>query len=282
MMDAASEAQMAGMHRFEPNQQSPDLSNGGTLNGVTVRPTREKARRGEPPRKGRPNARQAWSFNGTETVLALAWNPEGTMHDAGRRYLLKRHCLCCGLSGFRGRTCPNCVKTNCDKCGSSSVPKNIIPNFYLRKDDVPFQEKFYGDVDCFMPFCQRRGGKGFKTKQDMRVHAASRHRSEYRAFLETEQASRTDDVSALQKRVDDLTSLLLRQAMPVPQAVVTAAPVQATIPPLVVAASPMPSRGMITCACGATYEQSKKYTHRRSKAHKAWVQAQAAKNVTIH
>ena len=190
---------------------APDLSDGGRVGQARITPMQA----GKKLAKGRPAARRAWMWNGTETLLPLAWNPEGTMHDGARKYLLKRHCLCCHTGGFRGLQCPNCVKSNCDKCNASTDPKKIIPNFYLRKEDVPFPQRFYGSINCFLPTCPRRDSKGFLTEQDMRIHAASRHRMEYRAYMESLTAARADEVQSLREKVDAL--LMERQTGEVKQ-----------------------------------------------------------------
>src|SRR3990167_8957125 len=59
----------------------PDLSDGGVINGARLTPMNN----GRPVEKGRAVARRAWTWNGSETVLPLAWNPDGTVHDGGRR-----------------------------------------------------------------------------------------------------------------------------------------------------------------------------------------------------
>ena len=187
-----------------------DLSDGGKVGGMTLYPMQN----GQRVAKGRAAARRAWMWDGTETTLLLAWNPEGTRSDRGRRYLSKRHCLCCGLSGFRGQ-CPPCSGMGnngiCERCRGSTDKSKIIPNFYLTKEEVPFQQKFYGDVDCFIPTCSRRSGAGFKTEEDMRMHARSRHRMEYitrQEILAERKGSETDE---LRRRVDELTTMLIKQ-----------------------------------------------------------------------
>ena len=215
-LTAAEEAE--AHRRFAPAGDAPDLSDGGVIGGVTLRPMHD----GKTLQKGRPAARRGWMWNGTESLLPLAWNPDGTMHDGGRRYLLKRHCLCCHTGGFRGAQCPNCVKSNCAQCRGSTdrarvhtlangrvIHGWIISNFYLRKEDVPFPARFYGSIPCFLAFCPRQGDKGFLTDQDMRVHARSRHRMEYQAHVETLAASRGDEMESMRKRLDDLTSSLV-------------------------------------------------------------------------
>lgn len=210
VMDAAEEAMARKQFAYTPNPG--DLSDGGTVNGVRVRPNRDKNIT-----KGRPAARRAWMWNGTESLLPLAWNPEGNRHDGARHYLLKRHCLCCHSGGFFGRQCKNCVKNNCDRCQSSTdtttvqtlnggktVKGWIIPNFYLKKEDVPFQARFYGNVSCAFDFCPRQGSNGFLTEEAMRVHAAKKHPEEYKARMETLAATKTDQVDRLQRLVDEL------------------------------------------------------------------------------
>ena len=210
VMDAAEEA--AARKQFAYTPSPGDLSDGGVVNGVKVRPSRDKNIT-----RGRPAARRAWMWNGTESVLPLAWNPEGNRHDGARHYLLKRHCLCCHSGGFFGRQCKRCVQSNCDRCAASTdtttaqkldngktVKGWIIPNFYLRKEEVPFQARFYGNINCFLDFCPRQGGKGFLTQEAMRVHAATRHKIEYQAYMDTIAANKVDQVEILQRRVDDL------------------------------------------------------------------------------
>lgn len=229
-MTAAEEAALAKevAGQFKPSGTAPDLSDGGNVNGVNIRPMTEnglapspRKAKNQPLPEGRPAARRAWSWNGTESLLPLAWNPEGTAHDGARRYLRKRHCLCCHSGGFQmpaGRAvqCPNCVKSRCTNCEASTLRRKvmtpagfeiswpIIPNFYLRKEDVPFPERFYGDVSCFLSMCTRTGARGFKTEEDMRMHAASRHRMEYAAHLQTSAARERREVDELRRRIDDL------------------------------------------------------------------------------
>ena len=198
----SNEEEAAELRRFAPTERVGDLTDGGMVNGARLRPMAG----GKTLPRGRAAARRAWMWNGTESMLPLAWNPDGNMHDGAKRYLLKRHCLCCHTGGFRGRQCPNCVKSNCEHCKASTDPTKVIPNFYLRKEDVPFPTRFYGDVNCFLEFCTRRDSKGFKTEQDMRVHARTRHRLEYQAHVETLAAAKADEVDTLRRRVDELLS----------------------------------------------------------------------------
>lgn len=185
--------------RLGPTDGTGDLSDGGVVNGVRVRPARDKTIT-----KGRPAARRAWMANGTETLLPLAWDPDGKVHDSGARYFRKRLCLCCQRGGFKGRRCPDCVKKDCSLCNGSTDEKKIIPCFYRRKQDVPFPTKFYGSIDCFLAGCIRRGSQGFLTQADMRLHARSNHKLEYQAHLESLEADKIDEVTALRNRLDSL------------------------------------------------------------------------------
>lgn len=192
--------------KFARTEQPGDLSDGGMVNGAMLRPMQADGRLAERGKatQGRPAARRAWMWDGTETVLPLAYQPDGKSHDGARRYLLKRHCLCCNYGGFRGVQCPNCVKNQCNRCGASTVRAKIIPCFYLRQEDVPYPAKFYGSIPCFLSFCIRQGDRGFKTQEEMRMHARSRHRMEYQAYMETLAATRVDEITALRAQVDAL------------------------------------------------------------------------------
>ena len=177
-----------------------DLSDGGMVNGVRLTPFQD----GSPQTQGRPAARMVWMWNGTESLIPLAYDPSGKTHDGGRRYLLKRACLCCNAAGFRGVTCPSCVKSHCPRCGGRPDAKKVISCFYLRKEDVPFPAKFYGSINCFLAFCTRRDDRGFLTQEEMRMHARSRHKMQYLAHQEVLAANRTDEVATLTARLDAL------------------------------------------------------------------------------
>lgn len=190
-----------------------DLTDGGIINGVRVTPMRD----GKVLAMGRAVVRRAWMWNGTESMLPLGWNPAGTRHDGARPYLLKRYCLCCHYAGFRGQQCSECVKKSCSTCRSSSDTQHvqmlsdgrvikgwIIPAFYLSKEQVPFPSVFYGSINCFLGSCIRREDRGFRTEQDMRLHARSRHGREYQAYQETLTATKEGEMESLRQRIDEL------------------------------------------------------------------------------
>ena len=198
--------------QFERNENLGDLSDGGIIGGAKLTPMAG----GKKLLKGRPAARRAWMWNGTESLLPLAWNPEGTRHDGARKYLLKRHCLCCRTGGFTGERCLHCIRSRCVGCGASTDRSKIIRCFYLRKEDVPFPERFYGSIDCFLSVCVRRGSMGFKTEPDMRLHARSRHRMEYQAYIESTQAAKQDEIGILRQQVNALLLNSQATVTPVP------------------------------------------------------------------
>ena len=142
VLSAEEEEYEAG--RYASKGDAPDLSDGGTVNGVRVRPSRDKR-----VTRGRAIARKAWMWNGTESLLPLAWDPDGKIHDGAKRYFLKRYCLCCRFGGFKTRHCPMCIKNGCSHCDHSTMPEKVIACFYRTKAAVPFPSKFYGSVDCF-------------------------------------------------------------------------------------------------------------------------------------
>lgn len=165
-------------------------------------------------REGRAAARPAWMWNGTPTSLTLSWNPDGTQHDYGQKYLSKKHCLCCGDSGFR-QHCLKCRKNSCSTCQQGRDKSKIIPCFYLNKEDVPYQANFYGNVDCFLPMCARRDSQGFQSAEDMRMHARSRHKMEYQAYMETIQANKADELDILRGQINALMSAAVHGNAPV-------------------------------------------------------------------
>ena len=224
IMSPAEEQRMAELRPLSPSESTPDLSNGGRINGVNLYPVQDRERVS----KGRANSIRAWMWNGTETVLPLGWNPEGTTHNSAMPYREKRHCLCCHQGGFKKKQgkplfCPQCVKSNCRKCRAGTdtteqiLPTGkkikgwIIPCFYLRQEDVPYPERFYGDIDCFLTSCVRRGALGFKTEAAMRFHARGMHRMEYLAHQESIASAKGDELDSLKKQMAELQSLLLNQ-----------------------------------------------------------------------
>ena len=231
-MDALDQAMTADEERtWQDSLKQPvfagDLSDGGMVGGAKLTPMAD----GRKLEKGRPAARRAYSWNGQETTLPLAWNPQGTVHDNARRYFLKRFCLCCKTGGFRftsgrPRVCPTCAHNNCQNCNAGrdtskvhTLPNGktvqgwIIPCFYLRKDDVPFPDRFYGNVDCFLETCIRRGNRGFKSEADMRMHARSRHRIEYLGHVESLTIGRNSQIEALQNQVNTLLAAIAGRAV---------------------------------------------------------------------
>ena len=207
VMTAGEEAQELASFTSDSGEVG-DLSDGGRVGRATLYPTRA----GKRIMRGRAVARRAWMWDGTESVLPLAWNPEGLKSDEGRAYLRKRHCLCCGDSGFKGQ-CPRCVRGNCSGCAGGTDKKKNIRNFYFNKEEVPFPQKFYGSINCFHPLCIRREGKGFKTEEDMRLHARSRHRMEYASHMETLAERRNTETADLRKELADLRGLIFASAI---------------------------------------------------------------------
>lgn len=205
-LDAAEEAEVASAFPVGI-ENAPDLTGGGMVGGVKVQ-------------KGRAAAIRAWMWNGTETSLTLAWTVDGKGHDGGRRYLQKKHCLCCGDSGFRTRYCTKCRRDVCNRCRNSTVSSQIIPAFYLRLQDVPYPQHVYGNIDCFLPSCIRRGIIGFQTEEEMRMHGRSRHGEEYRSWIEVKQSSRADEIAGLQAQVNTLLAAALTSSSPASQEVV--------------------------------------------------------------
>ena len=190
-----------------------DLSDGGMVGGVRVTPMVNGVKQAQ----GRAAARMSWMWDGTPSVLSLKYDPSGKSHDGAKPYLLKRHCLCCGHGGFRGSQCPNCVRNQCVNCKGSTTRGKIIPNFYLRKEDVPFPQKIFGPVDCFLQLCTRRGAQGFKSEEEMRMHARNRHRQEYQAHMDALASQKTDQVAMLERRIDGLMAAIAQSGGTVPQ-----------------------------------------------------------------
>ena len=203
MMETGEEIGIA-QHKVDLSGNFGDLSNGGRVGQAEVIPVGESGRvifdkRLREP--GRPTVRAVWAWDGRPSTIPLAYEPSGKRHDGGRKYLLKRHCVVCNNSGFYGRACPACVKD-----GRELAP--VVPAYYLRQSQVPKQGTYFGMVDCFVPACVRRGKYGFLDEPQMRQHAMSRHRQEYRAFQDSQQARSDKQVAQLQEQVN---ALLLAQ-----------------------------------------------------------------------
>ena len=212
VMTAAEEAAELASFRAQPASTSiyKDLTDGGQVERANIFPTKGGVRQA----RGRAAARRAWRWDGAETLLPLAWNPEGTTHDGARHYLRKKVCICCHEAGFM-RECQRCVRANCVGCGGGTDKAKVIPCYYLSKEKVPFPQRFYGDIDCFLPMCARKGGMGFKAEEDMRMHARTMHGQEYASFMEAEQSRKASDTDDLRQQVAELRSLLFRQGLPV-------------------------------------------------------------------
>jgi len=161
--------------------------------------------------KGRAVARQAWRYDGTPSVLAVAWNPEGTRHDGAREYLKKKVCLCCLEGGFKVPACPKCIRNNCSQCNVGRDKTKVIRLYYLRYDEVPYPKEVKNGVDCFLPTCIRRGVWGFPTLEAMLLHGRWKHRGEYASYREAEAMRKSTEADDLRRRVDELTTLLMNQ-----------------------------------------------------------------------
>lgn len=157
---------------------------------------------------GRPAGWRAWMWNGSETTIVLAWDIHGKTHDGGRRYLQKKHCLCCGISGFREH-CTKCRKEVCQRCRSGNDKSQIIPAIYLKESDVPFPQLLYGNVDCFLPSCTRRGDRGFRDLEEMHMHATGRHTGQWAAHKSAQESRETTQIDVLQQQVAALTAAML-------------------------------------------------------------------------
>ena len=219
-----------------------DLSRGGRAGQVNVYPNPERGPNGRlAPGQGRATARRAWMWDGTETTLTLGWNPEGTEHNGARPYLAKKHCHCCGYSGFRVTAkvpgCPQCIQNSCPRCQGGRDRSKVIPCFYLRRDKVPFPREVGTSVDCCIATCWRRDGNGFKDEPDMRFHARTKHRQEYQSYMESQASQRGNETAELRARVDALTTALLERGAAPGQPVAPASP-GVPLAPLYVSAKP--------------------------------------------
>lgn len=211
MMETGEEV-VPPVHKFDPEARM-DLSDGGSLGGVRVVPVGEKSGRvtfdKAKRERGRPTTRMAWTWEGRPTELPLAWDPSGKQHDGARHYLMKRHCAVCNYSGFYGSRCPAC-----EKADRPSQPGGITPAYYLKRSQVPDPANPFGSVNCFVQNCVRRGQWGFHTDVEMRQHAASRHRQEYRAFQDAATASSKTEVDGLRDQVTALMAAIAASRQP--------------------------------------------------------------------
>lgn len=211
-------------HRTVAEGHQGDLSDGGQVGSARLTVQGESGRipydkkAGFTREPGRPTVRQVWMWNGTPSTIPLAYEPSGKSHDGGRRYLLKRHCTVCNFGGFKGAACPACRKE-----GREYSPS--VPLYYLKRSLVPEQQRFFGEVDCIVPTCVRRGRYGFLDDAQMRQHAMGKHRQEYRAYQDSQQNSQASEIAAMRAQIQALTTAALsRQAAPAPTAAVTATP----------------------------------------------------------
>ncbi len=157
---------------------------------------------------GRAAGWRAFMWDGTETTVVLAWDIHGKTNDEGRRYLQKKHCLCCGFSGFRAH-CTMCRKKTFSRCHSANDKKQVIPAIYLREADVPFPQLIYGEVDCFLPTCTRRGDRGFRSLEEMHMHGTGRHTKQFEAHMAVKQSQETSKVDLLQQQLAALTAAMV-------------------------------------------------------------------------
>lgn len=209
MMESGEGVQVP-QHKIAAEAFTGDLSDGGRVGRARLTPVGESGRvifdkdKREP---GRPTVRVVWTWDGRQSTIPLAYEPSGKRHDGGRRYLLKRKCTVCGYAGFYGPTCPMCKRD-----GRELAPP--IPAFYLRYEQVPKPQRFYGNVDCFVETCIRRGQYGFPDETQMRQHAMGKHRMEYRAYQDSRQGSNERELAELRAQVAALTRAQLNGNSP--------------------------------------------------------------------
>ena len=201
-------AEAARLRPVGDGQRVGDLTDGGIVGGAKLTPMQD----GRKVEKGRAASRYAWTLYGARTEVPLIWNTDGTISDNGRRFLTKRHCLCCNSGGFHGVMCPNCAKNSCPRCGGGLDRKRHVYSFYARRVDVPFPTQFFGPVECFLEGCPRRSDRGFLTEEAMRFHASTRHTRQYAIYRDTQAAAKSADVDSLREQVNALTLALLRGA----------------------------------------------------------------------
>ena len=207
-MQDGGEAAALAQHKFDPLAQFQDLSDGGQVGAARLRamPASGRIDFNQKPEPGRPSARRVWDWRGRESLIPLAWDTDGKIHDGGRRYLLKRHCIVCKYAGFYGRVCPDCRKN-----GRPARPNSVVPCFYLRKESSPAHLHAYGGVDCMVEVCVRRGEYGFRNATEMRQHAMTKHKGEYKAAQDEVAASGNAEMASMRLQIAALTQAALNQ-----------------------------------------------------------------------
>ena len=211
MMDTGEEPN-APRHKVDLSGNFGDLSNGGTVGQARVIPVGDSGRvifDKKLREAGRATVRNVWRWDGTPSTIPLAYEPSGKRHDGGRKYLLKRHCVICNYGGFYGPVCPQCRKD-----GREIAPP--APLYYLKREQVPNPQRYFGDFDCFVPTCIRRGKYGFISEEQMREHAMSKHVREYRAHQDSQQAGSAREIASLRETVNMLVAAGLPKREEVP------------------------------------------------------------------
>ena len=187
-------------HKVDLSGQFGDLSDGGRVGRARITPVGESGRvifdkeKREP---GRPTVRNVWRWDGAPSTIPLAYEPSGKRHDGGRKYLLKRYCTVCNYAGFYGQVCPQC-----EKAGRDIAPP--LAAYYLKKEQVPKPQHFFGNVNCFVPVCVRHGKFAFLNEDQMREHAMSKHPREYRAHQDSQRSEADKELVSLRETVNIL------------------------------------------------------------------------------
>lgn len=212
MLESGEDVTVA-KHTVDLTGNFGDLSNGGmvgnarlTVQGESgrIQFDREKGFKREP---GRPNVRAVWMWDGRPSTIPLSYESSGKRHDGGRKYLQKRHCTVCKYTGFYGQVCPQCRTA-----GRRLAPS--VQAFYLKREEVPVKQKFFGDVDCIVATCVRRGEFGYLDEASMRQHAMSRHRQEYRAYQDAAQSRNDRELGELRTQLNALMVKTIQGAAP--------------------------------------------------------------------
>jgi hypothetical protein len=169
--------------------------------------------------QARPSSVGLFAWNGVPSEVPIAYQPGGT-NPSISRYLRKKHCLACGISGFIAQSCPT--------CGSGDV----IRFFYRSYDEVPHKRDWYGDTPCLcsesgamVGDCPRDGkvregqAVGFLSVQQMLMHASSKHPREYGIWqvMGKQQPATPVDIAALRKQITaEVLADIQRQSEPEP------------------------------------------------------------------